>query len=668
MLTRLARGGAVQWRMDGVAVRHGGKDSQVAGTLVNAERVARAQPAQRRVARAQPAQRRVAGLPHLVGLDGIRAIAVLAVILYHADARWLPGGFLGVDVFFVLSGFLITSLLLVELGRTGRIDFGQFYLRRARRLLPALFAVLLACSFLVAFGAPDSAAGFRHDLPGALLYYSNWLNIFSDSSYFQFIGRPPLLQHLWSLAVEEQFYLLWPLAVLLLHRLRGVRLVGRVALAGALLSALAMLIGSLLWSMPMPNDASRLYFGTDTHAMGVLVGAALAVVWRPGNTRPDLPAQARRVITAAGVAALLALLAAFVVFGEYSIFLYRGGFLVVSLVTAVAVAAASHRGVGFGRVLGVRPLRYLGERSYGLYLWHWPLFLVLRPGQDIPLTGWSAATLRLSLLLLVAELSYRWLELPIRRGGLGKLAAMLRAGQIHRPRPIGFALLGALLALLGWVGFRVATTPAPVLDLAGESAPLEAAVGVGLPPGSLLPDRVELVAAATRPELNWAQRARAAQDVGGTEATAFGDSVLLGASTALEQGPFDLDLHARIAEQASVTAGDVLAQAEAGFAPVVILHTGNNGIMTADTLRAMLDTLAHVPRVVLVNTNLPRPWSEPNNRVIGEVAAGRPNVRVVDWHALSHDHPEFFVSDGVHLTWVGATVYAKAIEAAATGS
>lgn len=625
---------------------------------MNAERVTHARPV--------PA-RRAPGMPHLVGLDGLRALAVLAVILYHADVRWLPGGFLGVDVFFVLSGFLITSLLLVEMARTGSINFGQFYLRRARRLLPALFAVLVFCAFLAAFVASDSAAGLRRDLPGALFYYSNWLNIFSDSSYFQFIGRPPMLQHLWSLAVEEQFYLLWPITVLLICRFRDSRTIALVALGGALLSTLAMLVGSLLWSMPVPNDASRLYFGTDTHAMGVLIGAALAVVWRPGSTRPDLPAQARRVIAAAGVAGLLGLLAAFACLGEYSGLLYRGGFLAVSLVTAVVVAAASHRGVGFGRVLGMRPLRYLGERSYGLYLWHWPLFVVLRPGQDIALTGWAALTLRLALLLVVAELSYRWLEMPVRRGGLGKLWRMFRTGQVHRPRPVGFLVLGALLAVVGLVGFRLATTPAPELDLTAESAAPLTRWDAVLPPGNLLPERSGLALVATRTELNWALRARAAQDLGGTPATAFGDSVLLGASPALEQGAFDLDLHARIAEQAGVTAADVLAVAKAGgFAPLVIVHTGNNGIMTEDTVRTILDALAQVPRVVLVNTNLPRPWSEPNNRLIANVAAGRANVRLVDWREMSKDHPEFFVADGVHLTWVGAQVYAKAIEAAAS--
>ena len=306
-------------------------------------------------------------LPHLVGLDGLRAVAVIAVVLYHADVVWLPGGFLGVDVFFVLSGFLITSLLLVELDRTGGIDFKSFYVRRARRLLPALFAVLAVTAVLVATVAYDGAAGFRRDLPGALFYFSNWLSIFTDTSYFEFIGRPPMLKHLWSLAVEEQFYIFWPGIALLAYRARGARAVGWVALAGAVLSTLAMTIGSVVGDMPGSADPSRLYFGTDTHLMGVSVGAALAVLWRPGRTSPVLARQARVVISVAGVAGLGLLVLMFMRLGEFSTFLYRGGFLVVALVSAVVVAGASHRGVPFGRWLGMRPMRWVGPSDPG-----WP--------------------------------------------------------------------------------------------------------------------------------------------------------------------------------------------------------------------------------------------------------------------------------------------------------
>ncbi|MGV1004409.1 MAG: acyltransferase family protein [Candidatus Nanopelagicales bacterium] len=646
----------------------------MSGTLTREVRSEQARPAARR--------RRRAGLPHLVGLDGLRAIAVLAVIVYHAGATWLPGGFLGVDVFFVLSGFLITSLLLIELDSRGRVDLGRFYLRRARRLLPALLAVLLFSAILVAFLATDVAAGFRHDLPGALFYYSNWLNIVSQTSYFEFIGRPPMLQHLWSLAVEEQFYLVWPLVMLLAYRVRGARGVAVVALSGAVLSTMAMVVGSVRAEMPAAHDPSRLYFGTDTHAMGVLVGAALAVIWRPGRTAAVVPRQVRRVISAVGLTALVVLMICFAFLSEYSVFLYRGGFLVVSVVTAVVVAAASHRGVAFGRILGVRPLRYLGERSYGLYLWHWPLFIVLRPGQDMALTGLPAFALRMVLLLIVAEASYRYLELPARRGALGRLLNRAKAGELARPGRLGLSAIAAGTALLAVVAFRVATAEAPAMAAgpgvqAADQLPEDARLAP-IPPAR---DQVDMAGVATRAELNWQRRllngsalarqraaalTREAAEGYGMRATAFGDSVLLGAAPALEKGPFNLDLHARVGEQADATAADVVAKAQAGgLADVAIVHTGNNGIVTAAQLEEILTSLAAVPRVVLVNTNVPRAWSAPNNKRIAAAAEQHPNVRLVDWYKISVDHSTFFSDDGVHLSWTGAQAYAQVIAEAA---
>jgi peptidoglycan/LPS O-acetylase OafA/YrhL len=579
-----------------------------------------------------------------VGLDGVRAIAVIAVVLYHADVAWMPGGFLGVDVFFVLSGFLITSLLLVELDRTGRLDFRAFYLRRARRLLPALFAMLGVTAVLVATVAYDGAAAFRRDLPGALLYYANWLAIITDTSYFEFIGRPPMLKHLWSLAVEEQFYLIWPAVVLLLHRWRGARAVGWVALGGALLSTVAMTMGSVIGDMPGANDPSRLYFGTDTHAMGVLLGAALAVVWRPGRTAPVLAPQARAVITAAGVVGLGLLVLAFTRIGEFSTFLYRGGFLVVAAVSVVVVAAAAHRGVPFGRWIGVPPMRWIGERSYGIYLWHWPLFLVTRPGIDLPLQGLPALVLRIVLLLGVAELSYRYLEMPVRRGALGRAWQRVRAEGLPRPSAPMAVGAAAVAALVMFTGVRIAVAP-PAAAVGGwDSGSAALAVPVRAP---LEQDFTRMLAAEgldPRPRV-----------------TAFGDSVLLGASRTLE-GTFNLALNAKVGEQAADQVAAITRAARDGeLGDRVLLHVGSNGIVTEEQLRAMLTQLADVDRVAVVNVRVPRRWMGPNNTLFERVVPDHPNAVLVDFAAASADEREWFVDDGVHLTTQGAREYTELI-------
>jgi peptidoglycan/LPS O-acetylase OafA/YrhL len=589
-------------------------------------------------------------LPHLVGLDGLRAVAVIAVVLYHADVAWIPGGFLGVDVFFVLSGFLITSLLLVELDRTGGIDFKGFYIRRARRLLPALFAVLAVTAVLVATVAYDGAAAFRRDLPGALFYYSNWLSIVTQTSYFEFIGRPPMLKHLWSLAVEEQFYIFWPAIALVAYRWRGARAVGLVALAGAALSTLAMTIGSVVGDMPGAADPSRLYFGTDTHAMAVCVGAALAVVWRPGRTSPVLARQARLVISVAGLTGLGLLGLMFTSLGEFSTFLYRGGFLVVALVSAVVVAAASHRGVPFGTWLGIRPMRWIGERSYGIYLWHWPLFLVTRPGVDIPVDGVVALALRVALLLGIAELSYRYLELPVRRGALARGWRRVRDGELPERSPALLACVAAAVVIVLFTGFRVITAPAPAAAVGGLSAEQFSA----LPPA-----RAPL-------EKDFARMAAADEMDPRAKVTAFGDSVMLGASGALEGGTFNLDLHAKVATQAADVLSSITTQVDAGeVRDTVILHVGNNGIVTEEQLRGMLDQLSGVPKVVLVTVRVPRAWMKPNNALIAKVATDYPNVTVADWAKASEDHRDYMVKDGVHLTGKGAAQYTRVIAEAA---
>lgn len=614
--------------------------------------------------------RRGASLPHMVGLDGLRAVAVLAVVLYHAGVAALPGGFLGVDVFFVLSGFLITSLLLVEVERTGRVSMRQFYVRRARRLLPALLAVLAVTAVLVATIAYDVAASFRRDLPGAVLYVANWSNILTETSYFEFIGRPPMLKHLWSLAVEEQFYLVWPAVLVVLHRWRGPSMVGRVALGGALVSSLLMASWSVLGGMPTGQDPSRLYFGTDTHAMGVLVGAALAVVWRPGRTAPVLRPGARRLVSGAGVLGLVGLAWCFHVAGEYSTFLYRGGFLLVAGLAALVVAAASHRGVGFGRWLGMRPMRWVGERSYGIYLWHWPLFLVTRPGVDMPLTGAPALALRLVLLGLVAQASYRYIEMPVRRGALARVWRRLRDGDVGRPAGWTLVAAGVVTVLALVTGYRVWTAPAAVAVQASDELPAEARLApVAAFAADLAAGDVRYLK-ALRIGGDWAAREDArlvaeARDRR-TRATAFGDSVLLGASPALEERTFRLDLHARVAQQAGAVVEQVAHRMSTGGRPdVVIVHVGNNGIITEKQLRSMLEALLSVRRVVLVNVRVPRPWMAPNNRLFAAVAPDYPNTRLVDWAALSDGHEDYVVRDGVHLTWKGARAYTRAIAEAA---
>jgi peptidoglycan/LPS O-acetylase OafA/YrhL len=351
---------------------------------------------------------------YVPGLDGVRAIAVAAVVGYHLGAPWLPGGLLGVGVFFTLSGYLITTILITTWDRSGNLDLSHFWLRRARRLLPALIMVLIVV--LVATPVLDNEVLPERGIEAlaAVFYVSNWVTIASDVSYFQRFSGPGPLDHLWSLAVEEQFYLLWPLVLLVLFKaLRG-RLdrMAQVTLGMAAVSFLLMLL------LAAPGfDNSRAYQGTDARAGGLLIGAALAMVWPPTQQANNVSTNRRLIVDLSGVAAVAIIIGMFVFTNEYSMWLYRGGILLLSLATAVLVGAAVHPASVVGPVLGVQPLRWIGERSYGIYLWHLPV-VAFMPQAVLATRPLVRAGVQLALIILLSALSWALLENPIRRQGL----------------------------------------------------------------------------------------------------------------------------------------------------------------------------------------------------------------------------------------------------------
>jgi peptidoglycan/LPS O-acetylase OafA/YrhL/lysophospholipase L1-like esterase len=398
-------------------------------------------------------------LSYLPGLDGLRALAVIAVLLYHADLPWIPGGFLGVEVFFVISGYLITTLLLVEWRAHGSIDLGRFWLRRARRLLPALFLVLAATLTFAVLFLPDEVAGLRSDALAATGYVTNWYLVISRQSYFEAVGRPSLLRHLWSLAIEAQFYLLWPLLFSIGMLRWRTRCIFVVVLAGAVLSAV------LMAAQFDPNaDPSRVYFGTDTRASGLLIGAALAYVWAPGRSGPR---PTRLPLDLIGVGALGALVFLNLRLDEFQPLLYQGGIALVAICTAALIAVVVHPHAHLvSALLGWKPLRWVGLRSYGIYLWHWPIFMLTRPQLDVPIDGVRLLIFRLALTGLLTELSYRFVETPIRAGVVGRSWRALREAGDFRRRRLGVqwvgAIVGSSVSFLILAYSVVTAEPAPV--------------------------------------------------------------------------------------------------------------------------------------------------------------------------------------------------------------
>jgi peptidoglycan/LPS O-acetylase OafA/YrhL len=646
-------------------------------------------------------------LGHLRGLDGLRAIAVLAVVVYHAGLGGLTGGFLGVEVFFVISGYLITALLLAERRKTGRIDPVAFWLRRGRRLLPALFVMLGTILAFAVLVLPEELARLRVDALAAVAYITNWHLIAGDQSYFESIGRPSLFNHLWSLAIEEQFYLVWPLvlgALLLAGR--------RIALGATLLVAVASAAWMALQFDPA-TDPSRVYYGTDTRLTGLLLGSALAFVWVPsvGAVPSLVPGMSRRqrrkvlAVTASagrwgsarlgwaldglGLVALAGLAGFLAAADAFDPFLYQGGLAVLGLVTVALVASVVHPRGHLGRLLDLAPIRWVGTRSYSIYLWHWPIFALTRPGLDVPLDAATALVARLVLTALAAEVSYRFVEVPVRSGALGRAWTRIRTANAEpvpgrrapaRRWPVP-AIAGGLAAVLSvlLVSVAMATPPPPPDGLATSS--IDAVV---VDPAAQLNDQPPVPgagsrAAAATPNPSPPSQAAdpspspspsprpspAATPTPSPTILAFGESVMIQGADALARdlGPLRVDaaVGRHIAEGI-----DILRrrQSSGELAGTVIVQLGNNGPFRAGQFDAAMDALRDVPLVVWVNVRVPRDWEAHNNRVIASGVAHYPNARLVDWYDATADRPDLFWKDGYHPRPEGAKLYADLIAAA----
>ena len=418
---------------------------------------------------------------YMPGLDGLRAIAVLAVILFHLGFDWAPGGMLGVGVFFTLSGYLITDILLAQLNARGRIKLGAFWLARARRLLPALFVMLaIVVAWATVFGPPQPDQ-FREGVISAIFYVNNWQQIFADVSYFARFEAEGPLDHLWSLSVEEQFYILWPFLLLL-----GVKLVHEHPLPSGVRPRLALLTiaGAIASSILMfvlyePSfDPSRIYFGTDTRAGGLLFGAALAMVWPSRKLSRRIAPQARNLLDALGVLGLLIITLMIWRTGELSAFLYQGGFVLLSLATVMVLMPLTHPACRLGIFLGMRPLRWVGVRSYGIYLWQTPVIVLTTPQGVQHEDDLFRSLLQTAAIFAISALSWRFVEEPIRHGAIGRFFARRRAvgwkWETFAP-PMRVAIIGTgvilMIATAGMAGLN--STSAEGNDVRAEQARAE---------------------------------------------------------------------------------------------------------------------------------------------------------------------------------------------------
>ena len=618
---------------------------------------------------------------YIPALDGLRTLAVVAVVLYHLNLTWAQGGLLGVTIFFVLSGYLITRLLINEIAKTGRIDLKSFWIRRIRRLFPAVVTVVVVTCALCTVFNHVMLTKMRPDILPSLLFFNNWWQILHNVSYFNALGDPSPLTHFWSLAIEEQFYLIWPpllLAMVSMHTSKpNTR---RVVLGLAAVSAVAMMV---LYNPA--TDPSRVYYGTDTRVFSLLLGAWMAFIpdrdlaparlvrhlgldrlagadkhdksksntAEAATTKPSELARfwsSPASIDLLGVVGLVGLAAMVALTNGYTAFQYRGGTLLCSILTLMVIAACVQPQGMVARALAAKPLVWIGKRSYSIYLWHYPLLLLMNPVANINDTPWWHYILQVLLVVAAAECSYRFIETPFRKGAFGRTVSELRdgtatpAGWVRAHIPTCAACAVVLVVALGGLVFVPDTSA-----LSGEGAEI-----------------LNKEAKNAKP-----QDQQAADDTdkdddgfpdGAYDLLMIGDSVSLRAVDAFDGVFPHSHIDAEKGRQFDVgreTFEGYIQQNLAGR--IVVFALGTNGLVTDDQIDAIMADAGSKRIVVFVNTRSPQPWVGPTNQAIANAATRYKNVRVIDWYGYSANRNDLFDGDGTHLSTAGVTEYLKLI-------
>nr|WP_263326857.1 acyltransferase family protein [Neobacillus sp. Marseille-Q6967] len=565
---------------------------------------------------------------YMPGLDGLRAIAVIGVILYHLNIPWFSGGFLGVTVFFVLSGYLITDLLIDEWNKTQKIDLIRFVIRRFRRLAPALLFMLFLVTAWVTFTDHPAFEKLQDELIPSIFYMMNWYYIFHEYSYFDSFGPVSPLTHIWSLAIEEQFYLIWPLLMILVLKIIKTRYRVFLIFVGIIASSWLM---AFLYTPG--EDPSRVYYGTDTRAFSLLLGAALAFVWPSQTLSAAITRPARLVLESIGGAGLALIVILFIVTSQFEDFLYQGGMMFLSILTVLVVATLAHPASTLTKWLNIPPIRWIGVRSYGIYLWHYPIIVLTNPAVNTDGVNLGRMALQLTTTLVLSALSYKFVEVPIRAGRLKINPSNLKSLTLLQKS----ILLGSCLLCIGVAAAFTTNASTTALTI---KTPI-AAEPLG---------RIEFGQKEEAPNIPEPETKRI---------TIIGDSILY------DVIPFFTDVYPeavfdyRVGRQMTELPDVIKRLEEEGkLGDYVIIQIGTNGPFKKSDLTQVIEGLGQ-RKVFLVNCRVPRPWENTVNRTLEEIVQSLPNTVLVDWYSTSAGHAEYFVSDGVHLTRLGGETYAN---------
>ncbi|MGM0156393.1 acyltransferase [Enterococcus sp. AZ191] len=602
---------------------------------------------------------------YITGFDGIRSLAVVGVILYHLLPTSMKGGYLGVPIFFVVSGYLITDLLRQEWEQNGKINIWQFYVRRMKRLYPGLAFLLITASAYITLFQRGLLNNLRGVVVSSLLYVNNWWQINNGLSYFDRFANESPFTHIWSLAVEAQNYLIWPVIfVLLMVFVRKRKWIFYTVLGTSVLSAILMMI------LYTPGgDPTRVYYGTDTRLFSIWMGSALAFVWPSTRLKKNIPKQAKHILNLAGLISLLALILFFFFLDDHYSFVYYGGMFLVSIFCVILVAVTAHPGASLDRWLTNPVFTWIGKRSYGIYLYQFPVMIFYEAKvSDIADHVLVHTVIEISLILIISELSYRYIERPLARFDYSRTLQVVKGWFktpiISKQKP--WLIPATLVVIVALVGFVTAPKDSVTADqkqlqakiaeskkLAEESQK-DSEKNDGTVDQAIL-DKYELTV----------EQGKKAQKL---QLTAFGDSVMLDAATDLKEVYPHVVVDGDVGRQLYTSEPYIEELKKQNLLKdTVLIGLGTNGAFTEAQFDTIMSALGD-RKVYWVNVRVPtKRWQNDVNAMLADMAKKYDNLTLIDWYDYSNGHSDWFYDDQVHPNPEGMKHYIHLVSEALLG-
>lgn len=600
---------------------------------------------------------------YLPSIDSLRALAVLAVIIYHVDVNYLPGGFLGVDLFFVLSGYLISSLIIKEYRKTGSINLYNFYLRRARRLLPAVYFMITVGIILMVMFNEVLLKKSHLDAIFGYIYSSNWWYIFHKLDYFDSFGSQSPFKHLWSLAIEEQFYMIFPLLFLLINSKKK----GKDGTYKLSKSFLYIVLGLIFVSLVTHillfdiNNISRIYFGTDTRAFSLLVGVVGAILYPMDKLNTKITPQENIVYSVVSLISISALITIMIYTSEYNTWLYRGGFLLVAILGIIIIISSGKQHTIMAKLLSFKPVVFIGKISYSLYLWHFPILVLTTPVSEIGNPNNFYVILRVILTFIVAIISYVFVETPIRKLGFKNYVSIIYKKIVIKSKKTkkivaSIAVVVSLLFVMGILGKSV-----PYLSTAFVKEVESNKESQFVNKGENNKDNNQ------NQDNKKAENKDDKNDNNNTEKK-YSSVVVIGDSLTVDIGEKFQEIYpgavidGKIGRQLYVAVDEAKGYSQYNNEnSAIIFQLGTNGPFTESQIEDLLKVFDKAD-IYFVNIKVPRAWEKTVNTALQEAKEKHSNVNIIDWYSVANSGKDLFEPDRVHLNQTGVTEMATLIQ------